>query len=51
MTPSQKVIDSTVKELIRIIESKKDSRKVAWQFVLEELDAAKDGTDFVKVSA
>lgn len=44
----QKIIDSAVLELIRIIESKQDSRKVAWQFVLEELDAAKDGTDFIQ---
>ena len=37
----QEIIDSAVLELIRIIESKQDSRKVAWQFVLEELDAVK----------
>jgi hypothetical protein len=44
----QEIIDSAVLELIRIIESKQNSRKVAWQFVLEELDAAKDGVDFVQ---
>lgn len=44
----QEIIDSTVLELIRIIESKKDSRKVAWQFVLEELDAAKGGAEFIQ---
>lgn len=44
----QKIIDSAVTELIRIIESKQYSRKVAWQFVLEELDAAKDGADFIQ---
>ena len=44
----QEIIDSAVLELIKIIESKQDSRKVAWQFVLEELDAAKDGADFVQ---
>ena len=44
----QEIIDSTVLELIRIIESKQDSKKVAWQFVLEELDAAKDGSEFTQ---
>ncbi|SET95549.1 hypothetical protein SAMN04487962_1681 [Marinobacter segnicrescens] len=44
----QEVIDSSVKELVRIIESKPNSRSVAWQFVLEELDAAKEGIPFVK---
>ncbi|UOE84240.1 hypothetical protein [Vibrio splendidus] len=39
----QKVIDSAVSELIKIIDSKKNNKKVAWQFVLEELDAAKNG--------
>ena len=44
----QEIIDSAVLELIHIIESKNDSEKVALQFVLEELDAAKDATGFVK---
>ncbi|MCC9654174.1 hypothetical protein, partial [Vibrio sp. MA64] len=44
----QKIIDSTVSELIKIIDSKQDSKKVAWQFVLEELDAARHGSDFVQ---
>ncbi len=44
----QEIIDSAVLELIRVIKSKQNSRKVAWQFVLEELDAAKDGSDFVQ---
>jgi ribosomal protein S17 len=38
----KKVIDSSVKELVKIIESKPNSRAIAWQFILEELDAAKD---------
>ncbi|EKP0262763.1 hypothetical protein JFQ93_004128 [Aeromonas sobria] len=44
----QKIIDSAVFELIKIIDSKKDSKKVAWQFVLEELDAARHGADFIQ---
>jgi hypothetical protein len=44
----QKMIDSVVKKLIAIIDSKKNSDKVAIQFVLEELDAARQGNDFVK---
>lgn len=44
----QKIIDEAVKELILIIDSKKHSKKVAMQFVLEELDAARQGNDFVK---
>ncbi|MFM5668440.1 hypothetical protein [Aeromonas hydrophila] len=44
----QKIIDSTVSELIKIIDSKQDSKKVAWQLVLEELDAARHGSDFVQ---
>jgi len=44
----QEVIDSSVKELIKIIDSKPNSPAVAWQFILEELDAAKDGIPFVK---
>lgn len=44
----QEVIDSAVTRLINIIEKNNDSRKVAWQFVLEELDAAKDGIRFVQ---
>jgi len=44
----QKIIDIAVKELITIIDSKNNSKKVAMQFVLEELDAAKQGNGFVK---
>lgn len=44
----QKIIDEAVKQLISIIDSKKNSKEVAWQFVLEELDAARQGNDFVK---
>jgi len=44
----QKIIDIAVKELISIINSKKNSKKVAMQFVFEELDAARQGNDFVK---
>jgi len=44
----QKIIDIAVKELITIIDSKNNSKKVAMQFVLEELDAARNGNDFVK---
>ncbi|QKJ67329.1 hypothetical protein HQN60_11815 [Deefgea piscis] len=44
----QKIIDVAVKELISIIDSKKHSKKVAMQFVLEELDAARQGNDYVK---
>lgn len=44
----QKIIDEAVKQLILIIDSKKNSKEVAWQFVLEELDAARQGNDFVK---
>ncbi len=36
----KKIIDSAVSELIKIIDSKNNSKKVAWQFILEELDAA-----------
>lgn len=43
----QEIIDTISKELIRIIESKKDSQKIAWQFVLEELDAARLGNEFI----
>jgi len=44
----QEVIDSSVKELVKIINSKPNSLAVAWQFILEELDAAKDGMPFVQ---
>lgn len=44
----QKIIDEAVKQLISIIDSKKNSKEVAWQFILEELDAARQGNDFVK---
>lgn len=36
----QKIIDTAVQEIIQIIDSKKNSTDVAWQFILEELDAA-----------
>lgn len=44
----QKIIDSTVAILIKTIDSKKDRRKVALQFILEELDAVRNGNDFVR---
>lgn len=44
----QTIIDAAVLELIHIIESKKDSKKVAFQFVLEELDAAKDSANYIQ---
>ncbi|WP_156955302.1 hypothetical protein [Polaromonas glacialis] len=44
----QKIIDLAAVKLIHIIESKKDSKKVALQFILEELDAAKDASSFIK---
>lgn len=43
----QELIDNTVQKLIKIIDSKPNSLKVARQFILEELDAAKGGTLFV----
>ncbi len=43
----QKVIDEAVKTLIKIIDSKPNSEKVAWQFILEELDAGQKGHLFV----
>lgn len=42
------VIDLVANELIENIDSKKDSQQVALQFVLEELDAAQLGNDFVR---
>lgn len=44
----QKIIDETVKELIKIIDSKQYSETVALQFVLEELEAGQYGTPFVQ---
>lgn len=44
----QELIDIAIKNLITIIDSKNNSKKVALQFVLEELDAARQGNDFVK---
>ncbi len=44
----QKIINEAVKKIISIIESKKNSKEVARQFVLEELDAARQGNDFLK---
>jgi hypothetical protein len=44
----QKIINEAVSQLISIIDSKKNSEKVARQFVLEELDAARQGNEFVK---
>lgn len=38
----QKIIDLVTQELIKIIDTKKNSKQVAWQFILEELDAARD---------
>ncbi|WP_318432174.1 hypothetical protein [Photobacterium leiognathi] len=43
----QQVIDVAVRQLIEIIDSKENSKDVAWQFILEELDAAQHGNDFV----
>lgn len=37
----QRIIDEAVKDLIEIIDNKKSPKDVAWQFILEELDAAK----------
>ncbi|MDD1131207.1 hypothetical protein [Pseudomonas shahriarae] len=44
----QKIISLTVKKLVETIESKNNSQKVALQFILEELDAARHGNDFVR---
>jgi Asp-tRNA(Asn)/Glu-tRNA(Gln) amidotransferase B subunit len=44
----QKIIDETVKELIKIIDSKQYSETVALQFVLEELEAGQDGGAFIQ---
>lgn len=44
----QGFIDAAVMKLIEIIESKDDSEKVALQFILEELDAARYGNSFVR---
>ncbi|MDD2130842.1 hypothetical protein NP856_16910 [Pseudomonas sp. 17391] len=44
----QELINQAVKRLIEIIDSKVSSQKVALQFVLEELDAARHGTEFVR---
>ncbi|ENM5907637.1 hypothetical protein LPR20_003842, partial [Vibrio mimicus] len=43
----QQVIDVAVHQIIEIIDSKENSKDVAWQFILEELDAAQHGNDFV----
>ncbi|MCD9481080.1 hypothetical protein [Photobacterium phosphoreum] len=43
----QQIIDTAVQEIIQIIDSKKNSTNVAWQFILEELDVAQHGTEFV----
>lgn len=44
----QNIIDKAVRELITIIDLKKNSKKVAMQFILEELDAARQGNSYVK---
>lgn len=44
----QKIIDLTVNKLVEKIESKNNSKQVALHFVLEELDAARCGNDFVR---
>ena len=44
----QKIIDSIVDDLIKIIEKKPNKEHVAYQFILEELDAGQDGSSFVK---
>ncbi|MFL1546108.1 hypothetical protein [Pseudomonas sp. O39] len=44
----QNFINVTATMLIEIIESKSDSQRVALQFVLEELDAARSGIDFIR---
>ena len=44
----QKIIDKAVRELITIIDLKKNSKKVVMQFILEELDAARQGNNYVK---
>ena len=44
----QRIIDETVKELIRIIDSKQYSEAVALQFVLEELEIGQTKTPFVQ---
>ncbi len=44
----KKIIDYAVANIIKIIDSKKDIQRVAFQFILEELDAGKDGTDYVQ---
>lgn len=38
----QEIIGLVTKELINIIDTKKNPKKVAWQFILEELDAARE---------
>lgn len=43
----QDFIDCTAERLIAAIESKIESRKVALQFILEELDAARSGNSYV----
>lgn len=43
----QQIIDTAVQEIIQIMDSKKNSTNVAWQFILEELDVAQHGTEFV----
>ncbi len=44
----KKIIDYAVANIIKIIDLKKDIQRVAFQFILEELDAGKDGTDYVQ---
>jgi len=44
----QDIINSAVLKLTKIIDSKQNSLKVAWQFILEELDAARNGNNFIQ---
>ncbi|MDS7945056.1 hypothetical protein IC800_10045 [Acinetobacter seifertii] len=44
----QRIIDKAVKDLIEIINNKESPKDVAWQFILEELEAARNSpVDFV----
>lgn len=46
--PMQKFITDTTSSLIKVIDSKERSYEVAYQFILEELDAGQHGTKFVQ---
>lgn len=43
----QQFINAAVQKIIEIIDFKENNKSVAWQFILEELDAAQHGTAFV----